>query len=44
MLSETGCDAIMIGRKAIGNPGIFSQVLARINGDKNVAEDLGRTF
>jgi nifR3 family TIM-barrel protein len=44
MLSETGCDAVMIGRRAIGNPGIFSQVLARINGDKIVAEDLGRRF
>lgn len=44
MLAETGCDAIMIGRKAIGNPGIFSQVLARINGDKNVAEDLAGRF
>jgi len=44
MLSETGCDAIMIGRKAIGNPGIFSQVLARIGGEKSVAEDLAGRF
>ncbi|CAB1061437.1 tRNA-dihydrouridine synthase DusB [Olavius sp. associated proteobacterium Delta 1] len=44
MLAETGCDAIMIGRKAIGNPAIFSQVLARIRGDKNVAEDLAGRF
>ncbi|MCP4622989.1 MAG: tRNA dihydrouridine synthase DusB [bacterium] len=44
MLSETGCDGIMIGRKAIGNPGIFRQVLARISGDKNEAEDLDRRF
>jgi len=44
MLSETGCDAIMIGRKAIGNPAIFSQVLARISGDKHVAEDLAGRF
>jgi nifR3 family TIM-barrel protein len=44
MLSETGCDGIMIGRKAIGNPGIFRQVLARISGDKSEAEDLGRRF
>ncbi len=44
MLAETGCDAIMIGRKAIGNPGIFSQVLARINGDENVVEDIAGRF
>jgi nifR3 family TIM-barrel protein len=44
MLAETGCDGIMIGRKAIGNPGIFRQVLARISGDKSEAEDLGRRF
>ena len=44
MLSETGCDAIMIGRKAIGNPNIFSQVLARIGGEKSVAEDLAGRF
>ena len=44
MLAETGCDAIMIGRKAIGNPGIFSQVLARINRDENVVEDIAGRF
>ena len=27
MLDETGCDAIMIGRAAIGNPFIFSEIL-----------------
>ncbi len=44
MLSETGCDAVMIGRKAIGNPAIFSQVLARISGDESVAQDLAGRF
>jgi len=44
MLAETGCDAVMIGRKAIGNPGIFRQVLARIHGDRAVTEDLAGRF
>ena len=44
MLSETGCDAVMIGRKAIGNPGIFSQVLARLNGEEEAEEDTSRRF
>lgn len=32
MLNETGCDAVMIGRAAIGNPWIFSQVKALMTG------------
>jgi nifR3 family TIM-barrel protein len=32
MLNQTGCDAVMIGRAAIGNPWIFSQVNALISG------------
>lgn len=32
MLSETGCDAVMIGRAAEGNPFIFSEVLAYLSG------------
>ena len=44
MLAETGCDGIMIGRKAIGNPGIFRQVLARLSGDLSEAEELDRRF
>lgn len=33
MKDTTGCDAIMIGRAAIGNPWIFSQVLAALSGE-----------
>jgi tRNA-dihydrouridine synthase B len=31
MAEETGCDAVMIGRGAIGNPWIFSEVRARLD-------------
>ena len=44
MLTETGCDAIMIGRKAIGNPEIFSQVHSRMAGSEVVEEDLSKRF
>ena len=32
MINETGCDGIMIGRAAIGNPFIFSEVRAALEG------------
>ncbi len=32
MLSETGCDAVAIGRGAQGNPWIFAEIKARIEG------------
>jgi nifR3 family TIM-barrel protein len=32
MFSETGCDAIMIGRGGYGNPWLIEQVLADLNG------------
>jgi tRNA-dihydrouridine synthase B len=44
MFEETGCDAVMIGRKAIGNPTIFSRVLARIHGKEPPREDLNHRF
>lgn len=31
MLTETGCDGIMIGRAAVGNPWIFAQILRKEN-------------
>lgn len=41
MLSETGCDSIMIGRAAQGNPWIFSQTRAALSGEK--ASPVSRT-
>ena len=32
MLAETGCDGVMVGRAAIGNPMIFDQILAAFEG------------
>ena len=34
MINETGCDAIMIGRAALGNPWIFNQINEYINNKK----------
>jgi nifR3 family TIM-barrel protein len=34
MIKETNCDGIMIGRAAIGNPFIFSEVLAALRGEE----------
>ena len=34
MFERTGCDAVMIGRGAMGNPWIFSEIRAAIYGEK----------
>lgn len=44
MLQETRCDAVMIGRMAIGNPFIFRQILARICGQQAPAADADHQF
>lgn len=44
MVATTGCDAVMIGRAAIGNPWIFSQVLALINGHEASAPGIPHRF
>jgi tRNA-dihydrouridine synthase B len=44
MLNETGCDAVMIGRRAIGYPWIFSEVLARQRGQGESTADPSRRF
>jgi len=40
MIESTGCDAIMIGRAAIGNPFIFSEVSALLRGEMPPQTDL----
>jgi nifR3 family TIM-barrel protein len=42
MLAETGCDGVMVGRAAIGNPLIFGQILASAQGRQPVAPDEGQ--
>jgi tRNA-dihydrouridine synthase B len=44
MRKETGCDAVMIGRAAIGNPWIFTQVAFLMDGKNNVSPDLTERF
>jgi len=44
MQNQTGCDAVMIGRAAIGNPWIFSQVLELIRDNKVSFPDPSRRF
>jgi tRNA-dihydrouridine synthase len=44
MKKKTGCDAVMIGRAAIGNPWLFSQVISLMNGKERVYPDLFERF
>lgn len=37
MLSETGCDGVMIARAAMGNPWVFREVRAYLNGEPVLA-------
>ena len=39
MREETGCDGVMIGRGAMGNPWLFSQIRAEIDGEEIVLPD-----
>lgn len=44
MKNETGCDAVMIGRAAIGNPWIFTQILKLIRGEEASPVELSHRF
>ncbi|MCJ7771526.1 MAG: tRNA-dihydrouridine synthase, partial [Desulfobacterales bacterium] len=44
MKKETNCDAVMIGRAAIGNPWIISQTIALFRGDSPAPIDIGQRF
>ncbi|MDM8525839.1 tRNA dihydrouridine synthase DusB [Desulfococcaceae bacterium HSG8] len=44
MRNQTGCDAVMIGRSAIGNPWIFSQVLSLTRGEPVPCADIPVRF
>jgi len=44
MLSETKCNAVMIGRAAIGNPSIFSDILALLRGEEMPKKNLFDRF
>ena len=43
MLSETGCDGIMVGRGALGRPWIFSEMRAALDGKEYTAPDRRET-
>jgi nifR3 family TIM-barrel protein len=44
MQNQTGCDAVMIGRAAIGNPWIFSQALELVRENKASLPDPSQRF
>ncbi|MBQ8351976.1 MAG: tRNA dihydrouridine synthase DusB [Clostridia bacterium] len=43
LLRETGCDGLMVGRAAVGNPFVFSEILAALQG-KTYARPDGEAY
>lgn len=39
MLETTGCDGVMVGRAAQGNPWVFSEIRAALSGDPDVKKE-----
>mmetsp|Transcript_622 Transcript_622/g.468 ORF Transcript_622/g.468 Transcript_622/m.468 type:complete len:325 (-) Transcript_622:132-1106(-) len=44
MMDQTGCDAVMIGRAAIGNPWIFTQIKQQLSGKEVEEPDINKRF
>jgi len=44
MVAQTGCDGVMVGRAAIGNPFVFADILACMEGRRPEHPNLGRRF
>ncbi|MBU4002254.1 MAG: tRNA dihydrouridine synthase DusB [Proteobacteria bacterium] len=44
MMEETGCHAVMVGRAAFGNPWIFSEIIALMEGRENPAVGIQKRF
>ena len=44
MLAQTGCDAVMVGRAAVGNPYIFTQINAMARGEQPEGVDPAARF
>ncbi|MFP4668748.1 MAG: tRNA dihydrouridine synthase DusB [Desulfobacterales bacterium] len=44
MMNQTGCDAVMIGRAAVGDPWIFSRIRALLSGTEFTEPDLEMRF
>lgn len=40
MIRETGCDGVMIGRGAMGNPWLFSELIAKLEGKEYVVPSI----